>query len=519
MNPSVAEKPGKGGSASRRFAAEVLVLLVTVFLAVLWPGDTLWTNDEPRLIANAWHANQAGHPAWGGLWGNFGIRYGPFPTQFYQFLLLLTDNPLMLAMLRAGVCASVSAISLLWLARSLSFSPWFAGAALAAPLVLHYQRLLWDASFAMPLGALSLAAFASYLRIGKGWRLTLSIGSAAFLATVHPQDLPLAAAIGGMIAWKHRPAVSSQRKALLITLAAFLGLNAVFFAQLVQLIVTRLGGAVASGYPGGLSPGVAALAPFLGGRLLGGHPAPDTLGTLDTCIRYLATVIYPLCWVGIGIAGWHTWGFLRNRKHPGAGGTFSIASETTARRQVTVIALAAVVMQGLLFAVTRVPSEAQYFFGTFVAHIFLAWLAVESLPWRWLRSFFTAAYGLAAVWLSWHHLLITHRDGSPIRPYQPGLGSQVELARILNEKGAQAVFTDVAHLQKYAQGVRALRLLLPRSETGTGPRLLVRYGSGGPGKKPDELWVTEISETMPLTSVFEAVSVSPLEEGWYPPPK
>ncbi|MEQ1853614.1 MAG: hypothetical protein ABMA01_18710 [Chthoniobacteraceae bacterium] len=491
---------------SRRIFAEALVMLIALVPALLWPGDTLWTNDEPRLLANAWHANQAWHPAWGGLWGNFGIRYGPFPTQFYQFLLSLTHDPLLLAMLRAGICASVSAGSLLWLARSAGLSPWFAGAALAAPLVVHFHRLMWDASFAMPLGALALASLAAYLRRGRVWCLVLSIVSTAFFATIHPQDLPLAAAIGGMLAWSHRPALRVHRKPLLIALAVFLALNGVFFVQLAHLIFTRLGGAVSSGYPGGESPGIALLAPFLGGNLLGGESSWRTPGAVDAWMRLQAAIIYPLCWAGIGIAALCASG--RGRCPVGT----ALDPTAATRRDIMVVALATVVMQGLLFAVMRVPSGAQYFFGTFAVHIFLAWLAVESLPRPWLRFACTAAYGVACGWLSLHALWLTHRDGSAIEPLQPTLGSQAELARTLNRAGARSIFTDVAHLQNYAQGVRALRLLLPPAEADSAPRLLVRYRSGRRG----EFDVSEMSAPSEQPEGFSEVDVTPLPEGWYP---
>lgn len=52
-------------SERRWRVSAVLVMLIAVFPAVLWPGDNLWTNDEPRLIASAFYASQAWHPAWG----------------------------------------------------------------------------------------------------------------------------------------------------------------------------------------------------------------------------------------------------------------------------------------------------------------------------------------------------------------------------------------------------------------------------------------------------------------------
>jgi len=39
----------------------------------------------------------------GGLWGNFGIRYGPLPTWIYQALLLLSHDPVTLVAIRAFI--------------------------------------------------------------------------------------------------------------------------------------------------------------------------------------------------------------------------------------------------------------------------------------------------------------------------------------------------------------------------------------------------------------------------------
>jgi hypothetical protein len=85
-----------------------LLVFAALLPTLLWPGDATWINDEPRLIASAWYANQDGRLATGGLWGNFGVRYGPLPTQIYQALLLLSHEPETLLFLRAASCAVVS---------------------------------------------------------------------------------------------------------------------------------------------------------------------------------------------------------------------------------------------------------------------------------------------------------------------------------------------------------------------------------------------------------------------------
>jgi hypothetical protein len=498
--------------------ASVFVLLAAVIPAVLWPGDNLWTNDEPRLIANAWHSNAAWHPAWGGLWGNFGIRYGPLPTHIYQLLLCITHHPLVLAALRGGFCAAVTAGSLLWIARSAGLSQWFAGAVLVAPPVLQFQRLMWDASFTIPLGTFALAALAAYVRGGTARCLVTAITSTAFLATIHPQALPLSVAICGLLLRSHRPGLRRHRKPLGIALAVFLALNAVFFGKFVYEVAQRLGGAVVSGYPSGKAPHVAILAPFLGGRLLAAPQDAYVPGSADAWMQALTTIIYPLCWAGIALATWRSWrAWVRWKNRamqiPGDGSLPVTAG--TVRESLALVSFATVVMQGLLFAVMRVPSGAQYFFGTFAAHVCLAWLAVNALPWAWLRGAITATYGLAGAWLSFHGMWIVHRDGCPVEPVQPMLGQQFTLAQTLSRYDAPAVFSAVPHLQNYSQGVRALLLLLPNSPEKKGARILVTQRTDE-GARRGEFSVRELNVAEVVPDSAKPIVVTPLPEGWYP---
>ena len=491
-------------------------MLAAVLPAMLWPGDNPWTNDEPRLLANAWHASAAGHPAWGGLWGNFGIRYGPLPTQLYQLLLGITHDPLILAALRGVLCAALTGGSLLWLARSAGFSPWFAVAVVAAPRVLINHRTLWDASFAMPLGALALAALAALVRGGAARNLILSFTASAFLATVHPQALPLAAAIGGFIVWRRRPALRANWRALLVVLAFFLALNGAYFFQLTQLIAGRFLGAVSAGYPGGAPPHIAALAPFLGGNLLAAPP-DAAAQTFIVWMQRLTLLVYPLCWAGLALAARRAWKLVRNHPATARENETVIAKENNVRDAVAAVALAAVVMQGLLFAVMRVPSGDQYFFGTFAAHVCLAWLGVDALAACSLRNAAIAAWGIAGASLSFHAMLLAHERGLPGDPAPPSLAVQQEVARSLGEYSAPVVFTDAPYLRRFPQGIRALRLLLPIASGKSGARLLItpRIESDGKGGR---LEVRELADAEILPPSATPLDITPLPEGWFPPP-
>src|SRR5690349_10038918 len=65
-----------------------LTLAAAVVPAALWAGDISWMQDEPRHLAKAFYANQRHTIETHGLNGNFGVPYGPLPTQIYQLFLL-----------------------------------------------------------------------------------------------------------------------------------------------------------------------------------------------------------------------------------------------------------------------------------------------------------------------------------------------------------------------------------------------------------------------------------------------
>src|SRR3954462_8805927 len=126
-------RPGGTGQSGRTGRVAFALTVATVcLLPTVWPGDTPWVNDEPNLIGNALRANAAHHlapvgpfaplavnpappPAPVGLFGSFGVPYGPLPTQIYQALLLLTHDPLTLVVIRAILCTGGTAAGLLWL--------------------------------------------------------------------------------------------------------------------------------------------------------------------------------------------------------------------------------------------------------------------------------------------------------------------------------------------------------------------------------------------------------------------
>jgi hypothetical protein len=495
---------------STRFAPGLALLPVFAALALtlLWPGDALWHIDDPRLLAEAWHANRDGRLIWGGLWGNFGVRYGPFAEWIYQGLLLITHQPVVLLALRALLCAGTTAAGLLWLARELRLPAWFAGAALAAPYVVQFHRQMWDASFCIPLGSLTLAAFVSHLRTGGRGALLVAAAGIFLLPTIHPQALPLAMPLAAGLWWRSREKLREHWKALALLGTVLVALHALWIGEAVYGVVQNLTGSLRHGYPERGARLRCALAPLLGGHLLGGLRSLGQVttesGPLPLRLAMLGlTLVYPLVWCGIGATAWR---LIAQRR---------IGS--TPREAVGTLALAGMAVQALLFGALRIPAHPQYFFGTFAFHLLLAWFGVEALRvWR-LGATLAIIYGVAAFIVTAKMADTVHQRG-----YEPSLGwfrlkDQVSLVRALNAFSDREARTDATFYQKYPQALRALRLFLPPAP-------------GEPLRTSGRLFITQVPVTETRGSALELrelppedappqnaiLDLSPLPKGWLP---
>src|SRR5438876_2912901 len=90
----------------------LLAIVAAIALCALHPGAVFIGADEHQLLTSAADANSHHRLADQGLSGSMGHPYGPLPTQFYQAMLLVTNNTLALVALRAVIFTSIIAISL-----------------------------------------------------------------------------------------------------------------------------------------------------------------------------------------------------------------------------------------------------------------------------------------------------------------------------------------------------------------------------------------------------------------------
>ena len=502
--------------APRKRDTWIAVLLVLLAMAplVLWPEDVSWCIDEPRLVAAAWHANHDGQLAAHGLYGNFGVCYGPVPTQVYQLLLQITHDPYTLIILRALLTGTITAASLLWLGRTLNLPLWFAAAVMVAPQITNHHRVLWDASFTIPLSALALAAFASFIRTRRPWPLRIAVVTAMELPLIHPQSLPIALPILGYLLWKHRADLWKDRRGLLWTVGFLIALNAKYFIVAGFNVIWRLTHGTATSYPGVGSRAVSALAPFFGGHLLNGYDYTQTMARppgpdwLVATVSWAARLVYPLIWVGIGGALWRIPGALRRTR----------ASVASTLDTMTIVGVGGLLFQLIIFAGLRIPLGPQYYFGTFALHAFFAWLGVEFLRRFRLGVIAGAAFGIGCGYVTLGIAWMMHHHGYEYAAW-PTMRNAVELTRALNQYEDAAAYTDVEFFKKYPQPLRTVRLLIPPSNQESAKRsgrLLVTYAEVN-GVKTGTMTVKEFEGSKPPAGAVN-LDITPLPEGWVPDP-
>jgi hypothetical protein len=515
VDPSLAF-PGDRKIAGRKttFAAAVITLLLAIVPAVLWPGAISWMNDEPALIINAAMANRGHFLAFRGLYGSFPVPYGPLPTEVYQFLLLFTHDVRVIVVVHALLLSSIFAGSLLWLSRSLRLTPWFAAAVVLGPYIWFCQRVLWDATFTLPLSLFALAAYAAFLRNGSAGALLAAAVAGTLVPLVHLQALPLFVALAGHALWRHRKILKQGGWRLNTAAVMLLALNCTYFIFAIGSVVIHFHDLLHKGHSGNASLPTAIAGPLLGGRLmtavdfLGGpiatridfHAGFPWIGCdmmpsmytlrgpqrLTSAAAFASLAAIPLVWIGmlvgvVRMAG----GWVKRLRRSTAAGVARLSgdSPTIARDTLTGIALTALLLQMSMAVFLRVPPWPQYCFGTFAIFVLFAWLGVDFLQRLRLGLPIIALWGLSMAYITLGSAWQIHAYGWERGKMSPSLNDQIEVAAALNHYRDRMIWTTVPLFQQYRLGIPALRLLNPPDEKNPGPEsphgLLIRFHPGG----------------------------------------
>jgi hypothetical protein len=493
----------------RRSLLPWLLALATLLPVVLWPGDVSWRIDEAQLIANAFYFNQDHMPAHTGLFGNFGVPYGPVPTQTYQALLAITHDPLALVVLRGLLCACLTGVGLLWLARTLGLRAWFAAVILVAPNIVAFHRILWDASFTIPLGALCLAALADFLQTKRAWSLRLCAVCTVLLPINHPQALPLAAPVGAWLLWRHRADFRVDKIAMWRIGAVLFILHFLYIFAVAGVVWWKLThGAVSLQYPVKNARFLSMLAPFLGGNLLAGFDyangvaRPAGQAWIVESAMWASRLIYPIIWIGIAAAATRIAPVVR---------ALRTGTAIATRDLFSTLLIVCLGVQFIIFTVLRIPPGPQYFFGTFALHAALAFFGIEVLGKVKLAVPVGALLGAANAFITLGGMAAVHTRGYEATGW-PTMANCLGAVRQLDRYAAdQIVLTDIELVQRFPQPIRTLRLLVP-STPGPKlrhPHLLLTYMRKD-GKQTGEMVVVELARDQKCPPGASFVDITPM---------
>jgi hypothetical protein len=141
-----------------------LLTVALIALALVWPDDIPFINDEAGLISRAWNFNDEHQLASYGLTGTVGVPYGPLPTWFYQACLIFTRDLVTISVIKNGISIMILLLALLWWAREINFCRHPLLLTLASPYIYILHRKLWDDGFMVGLSVLSAPLLIRFLR-------------------------------------------------------------------------------------------------------------------------------------------------------------------------------------------------------------------------------------------------------------------------------------------------------------------------------------------------------------------
>lgn len=483
------------------FFAAIFTLSIAAIPAVLWPGDAPWVWDEPMEFARALQANQKHWLAQDGLSGSFPVPYGALGIQFYQLWLLFTHEPRTLVVLHALTCGIPTAIALLWLARTLRLNPWFAAAILAGPHMWFEARRLWQPSFCVPLSAMAVAAYGSFVLTKSGRSLLIAIACAIAPLFIHLQSFPLSVAILGHLAWRHRTALRQHRVGVAAVLGGFAALQGIYMIKACAIILWHVIEFIREGHNSNTPLAMAWAGPFMAGRLFSG------LDTDSPVLRLLSSIVIPLVWLGIGIAIWKLVSPRRADSKP-AGNIINAETDLArAKEGLLSVCAAGVIIHLAMCIVSRLAIVHHYFFGVFGMYALLAWLALDSLPRWWVRVGVIAVQGFAAAALTGGMISDVHRDGWP-RAMSPTIDEQAALARKLEGFTDQSAYTEVPVYMERPFVLWYMRQLVAstpvRSRTHSG-RLFIRYRNDAAGQPTNRIELVETEIVPPDAKLISLI--------------
>jgi len=448
----------------------LIALLVLGALRLLWPGDTLFLNDEPNLIRIAFESNAQN------VWPRFGIRgtrgmdYGPFAVWWYKIGLTLTQNPIALVALKVAFVTLLTILAILWLNRTCSFLiPGIGALALLSPYLWIYSRDLWDNTFLIPLTAVTFASYVAFLKEKRTWQLFIValFGSLAF--STHLMSIALLVPIAlHLLVSQHRWVLNHLLTVLILGIV-FLLVNYPYLTHFVP-----------NYRPNPLSFGILAsfLFPFYSARLFSDVGFQYFLGKnwflfMDP---WALNVVFVLCFILSALAYLFFWsGLYLSAKQLF---TAEWRKKNSHTFQVHSFAWAVFITHICLCFFQRLYSHPHYYNATWMVTFYFLWFGVSALIHRrWAIRTFSAYAGALTVMFVAIVLSIHWNGGSRAPRYGATLRNQMEVAKQIHKYDpASPIEAQSNHYLHFGNSIHTLRIFL-KKDAGILPkkRLVVRY--------------------------------------------
>jgi hypothetical protein len=465
-----------------------IFLVLIVILTALRPGDAGWVNDEPTLMEMAIAYNHTASHLYGislpftpspfGLVGTHGERYGPAAVWLDQLFLVFTHNLIHMLAVRAVLCSALTAVALCWLAKTLRLSPWFAVITMLSPMIWLFSRQLWDNTLCIPLSALLLASYASFLAAAKPWTLISVIVCCFVLPTIHLMAIAMVLPVLLHLLLFHRDRIWAWRWKIGAALCFCLYL----FWPYLYYSLENFHPAV----PSENSPFRGWLFPLLGGHFLtlgveGTMPcdgwqdhAPASLVSIVEHAQWISHVAIGVVWLGMALGAARAWAAIRR---PGA-------ANVTAH--LCLVAMSVWICQTILDGLGRVYFAPHYYSATWIAYIFLAWIGTDWLRSRIRNVFFIPIVSVYAVSLLLGIGIIATRvalnAGTRNIFYGTCLRNQIAaIKKINNYSDNSKVDIEVPQWNQFPLAWKVIRQLYPpTSATRPQRNLVVKYRDSDP---------------------------------------
>ncbi len=433
-----------------------VVLAGCLMLALAFPGDVPWINDEPVFIGRAFEANSGGTLAREGLRGMFGIRYGPVAIWIYQGLLLVSQNPIHLSLMKNLLTLALLVGGLIYVGGRCGLPKWPILLVFLSPYIYFYNRLLWDNVLIIPLSLLLWCALLAFWQQGHRSYLLAAVTIALILVHIHLMALLLVLPVFlSILVFDHR---WIRRHPYFSGLCGILVLTACIPYLLSTIPDVRFTLSRREGFFESLLVGVSGAGLF-SFRHFGDYFIPEIYSSsffidawlTKALVSLSALVLVP--WL-IGIIG-GAGGLI---KKWASGGSWSVPDRLTA------LALMSITTYTAFFAVTGHSHHPHYINSVWFAYFLIIWQGFDlglRVATPWVKGLLTFQVSVLAVMLTMTILFVHRTGGNQGIHYGPTMATQIDVVReVLQYSPRSRILHAVPNYQRFPHAFYTLIALL-----------------------------------------------------------